>query len=1721
MRNAVSEFFLEKLTEVGLDSIFGSLNRGKTQRSREQPAASGREDGREATDVCPGVTGDIVPREARKKFGDKLWRSSHLLHGVTTSYRRSPCEDAVPKTGGSSLAAASSRCLPLFLVLCLKKAIVDNDYRVTNIAWLVAAVFGTEPSCPTGTSSGVCTCQLGERTNHTTCSICTCKAVGETDINCVPPVHGFWSSWSEFSSCSVSCGIGLQTRYRACDNPLPSNNGTVCEGPLSDTIFCNSGVICTDCVDDNAECPGRALSGECIQNSGYMLVNCRHSCGVCTTQFLTGLIDCTFETDLCRWTQSTQDNFAWTRHHGATSSSGTGPSFDHTVGDQTGHYIYIETSSLQVSDKARLYSPTVYPTSSTMCLRFWYHMYGSTTNRLNVYIQTGSALPTIPTFQRTGPQGDRWIQAEVEVYSAGPYQVVMEGVHGTSFTGDIALDDITMSTGPCNTGMCSHTPCNATCTSYDNYGYHCTCKAGLDGKICNEYVALRLKDDIDECVSSPCGNGGVCLDRLNGYLCQCPRGYEGLHCETGYSDLRVSPCSTQLSSCTLLDPPVSTSVPNCDIQTGITEGIHRLTEPFTVSRMAGFVLHGEARLVSCVDMSVTGYSWTIFQPTTAPNPVNTFAPVYGLWNLVTNKEHLTVPKLTLLPGTYMVQFQVTILDQAGTSGVHVDYVHQTWLRVVLMPLGMTLGPSLVTRHISDDFWVNASVSLDPEGLVSKSDLNFIWTCETSDGSCLTNYVEAEGTCLKFSTDYKTYEDARTTCQAEGARLIVVKTAEMDSFLRDNIRSNTWIGLDKLSGNSFVRSDGSNLTQSDYQNWGPSEPTLSGFRTEVVLTTHGCPTFAHVFAHRQHADARTAGCDQALTLRCEMDACGNTGRLHYRVNQPAGTTFKFTVQASSPGIVSSIQASQVVVFQDNRACGLAIRCINNCDWSNTNSSEDLVLEAVPGSSETPGMSGQLWSIPRALEVSGTYILRVVNRNGVCRDGLAVSEWTFTVSGPPALRNKGLATPCVIERAGAGRCVCCGEFVDDPGHVNVTYKFAIIGSSVDVEMGWIQFPQDAPFLHLSSLQFTPYFSQVPWYCPKFFPPNNFTIELEVISVDGRVAEFNITEDSGGQPVDFDSLLQIPLQDVNAVMDLSSLLVMHTADLEKLSNDDTLKVARGLEKSAESMKMMVENDKTGSTQVSDINTASATIFTGMAILMESTSTSDLDVEGSNLQETTELNNKTVGTAFKAISNVLHMYDTLMAADGTGSASLEMSSLHAKVQKEPCQVGQKKVFTVNDVLFVVPAFNLLSNSCEDSFEVEVINSDFNPFRYAGNSPDVGSEVAGLTVWQGRDRRPVHDLPEPVDMIIPRDKQRTTSSVFKYTGRVRSRDDILLVWQRASPPTAHSFKAASWTAALPVPQDQLYTLQLQHTYNNTILTSHPYSWLLPPEALNLTESDLQNNTTFFLGVKYAGEDTSITVSILESACVYFGEDSSHQWEDDGCEVGPLSNMTHLHCRCDHLTKFAGFVPPNPIDFTPSGNILENPIGLILVLTVFGLFLLGYLMARKADRLDLTKGTTSGRMFGLVWVRPGIKPGSHRFIVTTTPHDATVKPVQVGVTTPTGHTLNPDPDCHYIITVYTGFRLDAGTTAQVSITVFGFRDESQPLALQDARRQLFQGGSVDSFLVSCENPLGPLTHIHVWHDNTGHSPAWYLSKVVIQHVSSGQLDYFICNKRSGPPDGVL
>ena len=44
-------------------------------------------------------------------------------------------------------------------------------------------------------------------------------------------VHGGWLGWSNWSSCSMTCGNGTAYRDRSCTNPAPLHGGRNCTGP--------------------------------------------------------------------------------------------------------------------------------------------------------------------------------------------------------------------------------------------------------------------------------------------------------------------------------------------------------------------------------------------------------------------------------------------------------------------------------------------------------------------------------------------------------------------------------------------------------------------------------------------------------------------------------------------------------------------------------------------------------------------------------------------------------------------------------------------------------------------------------------------------------------------------------------------------------------------------------------------------------------------------------------------------------------------------------------------------------------------------------------------------------------------------------------------------------------------------------------------------------------------------------------------------------------------------------------------------------------------------------------------------------------------------------------------------------------------------------------------------------------------------------------------------
>lgn len=59
-----------------------------------------------------------------------------------------------------------------------------------------------------------------------------------TSINIFIAVHGGWSNWGSWGSCSVTCGAGSISRTRSCTHPAPSHGGKPCSGSVRDTQSC-------------------------------------------------------------------------------------------------------------------------------------------------------------------------------------------------------------------------------------------------------------------------------------------------------------------------------------------------------------------------------------------------------------------------------------------------------------------------------------------------------------------------------------------------------------------------------------------------------------------------------------------------------------------------------------------------------------------------------------------------------------------------------------------------------------------------------------------------------------------------------------------------------------------------------------------------------------------------------------------------------------------------------------------------------------------------------------------------------------------------------------------------------------------------------------------------------------------------------------------------------------------------------------------------------------------------------------------------------------------------------------------------------------------------------------------------------------------------------------------------------------------------------------------
>ncbi|XP_071658812.1 lipoxygenase homology domain-containing protein 1 [Patagioenas fasciata] len=101
----------------------------------------------------------------------------------------------------------------------------------------------------------------------------------------------------------------------------------------------------------------------------------------------------------------------------------------------------------------------------------------------------------------------------------------------------------------------------------------------------------------------------------------------------------------------------------------------------------------------------------------------------------------------------------------------------------------------------------------------------------------------------------------------------------------------------------------------------------------------------------------------------------------------------------------------------------------------------------------------------------------------------------------------------------------------------------------------------------------------------------------------------------------------------------------------------------------------------------------------------------------------------------------------------------------------------------------------------------------------------------------------------------------------------------------------------------------------------------------------------------------------------------------------------------------------------------------------------------------------------------------------------------------------------YTVKVKTGDKKNAGTDANVFITLYGSKDDTGIVSLKASKinKNKFERGKVDEFTVESVD-IGDLKKIKIGHDNKGNSTGWFLEWVEIDAPSLGRCLKFPCGR---------
>ncbi|KAK3084929.1 hypothetical protein FSP39_021552 [Pinctada imbricata] len=187
------------------------------------------------------------------------WSHCSVTCGTGSISRYRVCNNPVPTNGGANCTGSDHETH-----VCNKhQCPLWTDWQ----GWSHCTV-----SCGVGTQSRSRSCIDHNHHHHKH----DCMGAPLESMSCnvqACPVNGGWSNWTNWTQCSVSCGSGLMTRIRSCDNPKPDHGGATCIGNHSESGVCNAG----DCPVDG-EWSGWSTWSHCPVTCGNGVRNRDRKC---------------------------------------------------------------------------------------------------------------------------------------------------------------------------------------------------------------------------------------------------------------------------------------------------------------------------------------------------------------------------------------------------------------------------------------------------------------------------------------------------------------------------------------------------------------------------------------------------------------------------------------------------------------------------------------------------------------------------------------------------------------------------------------------------------------------------------------------------------------------------------------------------------------------------------------------------------------------------------------------------------------------------------------------------------------------------------------------------------------------------------------------------------------------------------------------------------------------------------------------------------------------------------------------------------------------------------------------------------------------------------------------------------------------------------------------------------------------------------------------------